>query len=85
MDAFLDNWNVRIDTTASLPDWPQRERVFTDQLGAFERSPFDRDAYIEIRNKAYPRLCYATGIESGECVYLDTASGAVLKVYESGV
>jgi hypothetical protein len=85
MDAFLESWNAKIDTTASLPDWPQREQVFTEQLSAFERSPYDRDAYLELRGKGFPRLCYATGIESGECIYLDTATGVAFKVYESGV
>ncbi len=84
MDGFLENWNAKVDTTASLPDWPQRERVFTEQLSAVERTPYDRDAYLDLRNKALPRLCYATGIESGECIYLD-ATGVAFKIYESGL
>jgi hypothetical protein len=84
MEAFLENWSVKIDTTGALPDWPERERVFQDDLGAFMHTPFPRDQYLEIRSKEYPRACYATGFESGECVYYDTNTGVVFKVFDSG-
>jgi hypothetical protein len=83
MDAFLQSWKPKVDTTAALPDWPDRD-VFKESLGAFMHTPFDRDQYLEIRGKGYPRLCHATGIESGLCVYYDPSTGAVFKVFESG-
>ncbi len=86
MDAFLaDLAKVTVDTTASLPEWPERDTVFAGELGAYMSTPYDREAYNEIRNKAYPRLCHATSMESGACVYVDTQTGVVFKVFESGV
>jgi hypothetical protein len=85
MDDFLKGWaNVKIDTTAALPDWPQRANVFKDDLGAFMHTPLDRAQYIDVRAKALPRLCHATGIESGLCIYYDPASGSVIEVFQSG-
>jgi hypothetical protein len=85
IDQFLADWaNVRVDTTASLPDWPQRENVFKDQLGAFLSTPFEREQYLDIRRKAAPRLCFATGLDSGECIYYDAQNGAAVKVLETG-
>ena len=83
MDAFLKSWKPKVDTTAALPDWPDRE-IFKDSLGAFMQTPFDRDQYLEIRAKALPRLCHATGIESGLCIYYDPSTGVAAKVFESG-
>jgi hypothetical protein len=83
MDAFLRSWKPRVDTTAALPDWPERD-VYKDSLGPFMSTPFDRDRYLEIRAKAYPRLCFATGVDSGACIYFDTGSGQAFEVLENG-
>jgi len=83
MDAFLTGWRAKVDTTAGLPDWPERD-VFRDSLGAFMHTPFERDQYLDIRAKALPRLCHATGVESGVCIYYDPASGSVSEVFQSG-
>jgi hypothetical protein len=85
IEQFLADWaKVKVDTTQSLPDWPQRETAFTDKLGPFLSTPFTRDRYLEIRAKAAARLCYATGIGRGECIYYDAESGSAQKVLDSG-
>ncbi len=85
VEQFLQAWvNVGIDTTANLPDWPQRKTAFKDQLGAFMMTPFERDQYLDIRTKAAPRLCFAAGIDRGECIYYDPQTGEAMKVLETG-
>jgi hypothetical protein len=86
VDNFLSGWvQVKVDTTTSLPDWPQRATAFKDQLGAFMTTPFDRDSYLDLRARAAPRLCFATGVSSGQCIYYDAKSGTAPKVLETGV
>jgi hypothetical protein len=83
LDSFLSEWvKVKVDTTTSLPDWPQRATAFKDQLSAFMTTPFDRDAYLDIRAKGAPRLCFATGVSSGQCLYYDVKAGAAPKVLD---
>ena len=83
MNAFLQNWKPKVDTTAALPDWPERT-IYETSLGPFMSTPFDRDQYLDIRAKAFPRLCYATGIDSGLCIYYDVNSGEVSEVLKNG-
>lgn len=85
VDNLLREWvQVKVDTTNSLPDWPQRANAFKDQLGAFMTTPFDRDTYLDIRARGAPRLCFATGVSSGQCIYYDAKSGTAPKVLETG-
>lgn len=85
VEQFLQAWvNVGVDTTANLPDWPQRKTAFKDQLGAFMTTPFERDQYLDIRSKGVPRLCFAAGIDRGECIYYDPQTGEAAKVLETG-
>jgi len=58
--------------------------VFKDDLGPFMHTPLPRDQYLDVRTKALPRLCHATGVESGLCIYYDTNSGAVFEVFQNG-
>lgn len=75
---------VRVDTTAQLPEWPRRETAFADSLGAFLATPFERDQYLDIRNRAAPRLCFASGVARSQCVFYDAQSGVAIKVLDSG-
>jgi hypothetical protein len=85
MQNFLQQWGmVSVDTTMALPDWPQRQQAFTEQLGAFMSTPFVREEYLDIRRKALPRLCFATGIESGTCIYYDAQANSAAKVLDTG-
>jgi hypothetical protein len=85
VDQFVNELvKVRVDTTAQLPEWPQRETAFADSLGAFLSTPFARDQYLDIRNRAVPRLCFASGVAHSQCVYYDAQSGDAIKVLESG-
>ena len=85
MDDFLKGWaKVHVDTTASLPDWPERT-TFKDDLGPYMHTPLQRDQYVDVRNKALPRLCHAIGLESGLCIYYDASSGVAFEVFQSGV
>ncbi len=85
MQNFLRQWGmVSVDTTMALPDWPQRQQAFTDQLGAFMSTPFAREEYLEIRRKALPRLCFATGIETGACLYYDAQTNLAARVLDTG-
>jgi hypothetical protein len=85
VQTFLNDLvKVRIDTTAQLPEWPQRTTAFADSLGAFLATPFQRDQYLDIRARAAPRLCLATGIAHSQCIYYDAQAGDAVKVLESG-
>jgi hypothetical protein len=85
VQEFVNNLvKVRVDTTAQLPEWPQRETAFADSLGAFLSTPFQRDQYLDVRNRAAPRLCFASGIARSECVFYDAQAGEAVKVLESG-
>lgn len=85
MQNFLQHWGqVSVDSTLALPDWPQRQQAFTEQLGAFMATPLSREQYLEVRSKGVPRLCFATGIEGGTCVYYDAAANAATKVLDTG-
>lgn len=85
MQNFLQEWTqVSVDSTMALPDWPQREQAFTDNLGAFMSTPLPREQYLDVRGRGAPRLCFATGIESGTCIYYDPQSRAAEKVLETG-
>ena len=86
MDEFLGEWvKVKVDTTTSLPDWPQRATAFKDQLSAFMTTPFSREEYLDIRARGAPRLCFATGVSSGQCLYFDARNGAAPKILDTGV
>lgn len=85
VEQFVNDWvKVRVDTTAQLPEWPQREKAFADSLGAFLSTPFERDQYLDIRNRAVPRLCFASGVARSQCVFYDAQSGDAIKVLDSG-
>jgi hypothetical protein len=85
MQNFLQHWaQARVDTTLAMPDWPQRENAFTDQLGPFMSTPLPREQYLDVRSKGAPRLCFSTGIDSGTCIYYDAQANAAMKVLETG-
>jgi hypothetical protein len=85
MQNFLQHWaQASVDTTLAMPDWPQRETAFTDQLGPFMSTPLPREQYLDVRSKGLPRLCFSTGIDSGTCIYYDAQTNAATKVLETG-
>jgi hypothetical protein len=85
MQNFLQRWaQVSVDSTLALPDWPQRQQAFTEQLGAFMSTPLPREQYLDVRSKGAPRLCFATGIEGGTCIYYDAQANTSLKVLDTG-
>ncbi|MGE3302452.1 MAG: hypothetical protein AB7M12_05005 [Hyphomonadaceae bacterium] len=85
MDAFLTEWaNARQDTTAALPDWPERENVFKDQLGGLNATPLPREQYLDVRRQGAPRLCFAADAETIDCIYYDAQKGEARKILEIG-
>ncbi len=85
MQNFLQHWaQANVDTTLAMPDWPQRQQAFPDQLGPFMSTPLPREQYLDVRSKGLPRLCFPTGIDSGTCIYYDAQANAAVKVLDTG-
>lgn len=87
MDAFLAGWaNVTEERTAAfLPEW--REGVDTLSASAQTFSydtPFDRETYEQLRTQDLKLICYQAALEGTQCLIVDPASHAPIKIVAYG-
>lgn len=78
MRAFLSGWaELRPMQSSDLPAWTEgmsRPGEDVEPLGY--HTPFDREAYESLRQRALPMLCYAAAAAAVQCLVIDPASHA---------
>jgi hypothetical protein len=78
MDGFLQGLaNVTLTRTSTLPLWREDAATLTESASTFAyETPFPREAYERMRELDLPMVCYASSLESTQCMIVDPASQA---------
>lgn len=87
MDRFLDGWaNVTLNHSSDLPAWPAGDATLGDAVdGMAYYTDFERETYEGLRARNLPQLCYAAAVEASQCLVIDPASNAPIKMVAFGV
>jgi hypothetical protein len=87
LKTFLDTWldTAKLETTAALPVWAAGAKGpgAEDEPGV-GGTAYDRESYEAIRGQKAPQICYATGVESFECIWI-TPEGAATVILAGGL
>lgn len=86
MDAFLSSWaEPTLGRSGTLPHWRAGSASLTESADTFAYdTPFDRDAYEQLRARDLPMLCYAAAAEASQCLIIDPLSGAPTMIVAYG-
>lgn len=86
VETFLASWaDITPSRTSGLPDWPADAARLEDASDALiYTTPFGRDAYLELRGRDLPTLCYAATRESSECLVMDPFQQRPAKIVAFG-
>ena len=76
-DRFLASWaNVTTQSSAQLPQWPERAPAIASPGGLIYSTALSREAYEAIRQRNLRMICYAAAVDATQCLVIDHASNA---------
>jgi hypothetical protein len=86
VERFLTGWaDFTTMRSGELPEWREGAASLAENVeGLSYETPFNREAYEMLRGRDLPTLCYAAGMEASQCLIIDPATHAPIRIVAFG-